>query len=178
MDTRVIARLNAGIQRGALGIGLQMEPVATLPLRDVKHATSLRQLFASGVLRPGGIDDTAAHAIVDAGNGQALLGKVSMRRVPGDGHVSIDWPFGTRDVTGVPPQARTRLAVIADRISERITDPTYARSYGRDLNVQRTDPSLQRIIGWDNYISFDAGDAGKLRAFDMSDLPRSGAVAG
>ena len=46
----------------------------------------------------------------------------------------------------------------------------YGRAYGRDLFIQRTAPALLRILGMDRYISFEGGNTGALKTFDMNEL--------
>lgn len=161
-----IGQLNAGLHTAGLSVS---KPVVKAPIEQLENVTSLREVFAQGLARPGDLDDTVAHAIIDAGSGQGHLVPITVR---GGRPLNIDFPFGTSDVTSVPPQLQNKARVAAEQLLARLRgDVAYARQYGDDLSIKRTDDAVQGIIGWDKHIAFDAGsNVGKLRSFDMDRL--------
>jgi hypothetical protein len=159
-----VGRLDAGLRSGPLlGIPLEAKIVAKIPLNEAAGVTSLRQLYASKLISGDDVPSQFAYALIDGGDGQALVGQLHLSRAGANEFMTVDHPFGDEDVTGVPPQAQTGAAIRQDRSAERRDGkPWYARAYGDGLSIQRTNPALERIIGWDHYVSFDNGNTGTL----------------
>jgi hypothetical protein len=178
-----IGVMEIGRWRGVLAPRIHGHVLLSDRLATLENAQSLRELLTDRVLPSDGPQSPIvehAYAIVDLGKGRGAVVELRLGFGPAALPFTIDYPFGTSDVTGVPPSIQTPARIRRDLLTTRLAgEPWYGYDYGTDLNIRRKGPHVIRIIGWDHFVSFDGSNRGQLETFDyVGWMTRIGALSG
>src|SRR3954451_22979769 len=108
MDARAVdvGVMNIGRWRGVLAPRIRGNVLISAPLAKLEAVESLRQLLADKVLPSEGPQSPIverAYAIVDLGGGRGAVVELRIGVGAASLPFTIDHPFGSSDVTSVPP---------------------------------------------------------------------------